>query len=137
MTAPLLDGNVLVALCLAGHLQHVRVARWFADSVDSFATCSVTQGTLVRMHMRFAEDGSAAAAWRTLRAVTDLERHVYWSHDLSYVDVPHKHLQGPKQVTDAWLAELARRQGGRLATLDGGLQALHQDVAFVVPPLLS
>jgi predicted nucleic acid-binding protein len=42
-------------------------------------------------------------------------------------------LQGSNQVTDAWLAELARRRKGRLATLDSALAALHSDVAFLLP----
>jgi hypothetical protein len=44
-------------------------------------------------------------------------------------------LQGPKQVTDAWLAELARRNGGLLATLDGALAATHPDVAELIAPI--
>jgi hypothetical protein len=36
---------------------------------------------------------------------------------------------GHRQVTDAYLAALARRRQGRLATLDKGLAALHPDVA--------
>ncbi|MFP4283065.1 MAG: hypothetical protein ACLFU2_10615 [Opitutales bacterium] len=41
-------------------------------------------------------------------------------------------MNGRRQVTDAWLAELARREGGRLATLHAGLAALHADVAELV-----
>ena len=36
---------------------------------------------------------------------------------------------GHRQVTDAYLAELARRHRGRLVTLDAGLAAVHPDVA--------
>jgi predicted nucleic acid-binding protein len=41
-------------------------------------------------------------------------------------------LQGPSQATDAWLAELARRRKGKLATFDQALVALHRDVAVLV-----
>ncbi len=132
MTARLLDGNALVALCLDGHEHHRVVLAWLERHDDPFATCSVTQGTLLRMHMRFAEDGSAAAAWATLVALCASPRHELWLADHSYLEVDHRLLQGPKQVTDAWLAELARRRGGRLATLDGALAALHGDVAEVI-----
>jgi len=129
----LLDGNVLVALCLVGHAHHHRVRRWFTTSCETFATCSVTQGTLLRMHMRFAVETSAAAAWRTLDRITSHAKHVYWAQDLPYSEVPHRHLQGSKQVTDAWLAELSRRCDGRLVTLDAALASLHSDVATTVP----
>jgi predicted nucleic acid-binding protein len=40
---------------------------------------------------------------------------------------------GHRQVTDAYLAALARQRGGRLATFDAGLAQLHPDVAQLVP----
>jgi uncharacterized protein len=61
----LLDGNVLAALAIDTHEHHARAQGWFA-SVTRFATCAVTQGTLLRVHMLLAEDRTAAAAWRTL-----------------------------------------------------------------------
>ncbi|GLY63497.1 hypothetical protein [Amycolatopsis taiwanensis] len=36
---------------------------------------------------------------------------------------------GHRQVTDAYLAQLARAHGGRLATFDPGLATLHTDIA--------
>lgn len=132
MTTRLLDGNVLVALCLDGHEHHRLVRSWFQSGTFGIATCSVTQGTLLRLHMRFADDPGAAAAWRTLERLAASPRHQLWLADHSYLDVPHRALHGPKQVTDAWLAELARRQGGTLATLDGALAALHRDVAELI-----
>ncbi len=130
----LLDANVLVALCLDSHVHHRRVHAWFPTlKRDSFATCPFTQGTLLRLHMRTAVDPSAAAAWRALRDVSAHPKHEWWGDALSFIDVPHRHLQGSAQVTDAWLAELARRRRGRLATLDSGLAAQHPDVAEVLP----
>ena len=130
----LLDGNVLVALQLDSHVHHDRVHRWF-DSLkrDRFATCVITQGTLLRVHMKTATDNSAIGAWQVLKAVTGHPKHEWWGHELSFLDVPHRHLQGSRQVTDAWLAELARRRKGRLATLDSALAGLHADVAVLLP----
>jgi uncharacterized protein len=135
VTTWLLDGNALVALCLTGHEHHERVTAWFERRDDAFATCSVTQGTLLRMHMRFGLDSTAAAAWQTLARICEHPRHVYWATDLGYLDVPHRSLLGSKQVTDAWLAELTRRSCGQLATLDVALATLHSDVATMVHPL--
>jgi uncharacterized protein len=125
----LLDGNVLVALTIDSHLHHEAASVWFHAKRRRFATCAVTQGTLLRVHMALAQDRSAAAAWATLTAITALRNHEFWGDALSYVDVPHRHLQGAKQVTDAFLAQLARMRGGRLATLDSPLASLHPDVA--------
>ena len=70
---------------------------------------------------------TAAALTRQVR------KHEWWGDSLSFLYVPHRHLQGSTQITDAWLAELARRRKGRLATLDSGLAALHSDVAVLLP----
>ena len=130
----LLDGNVLVALRMDSHVHHDRVHRWFATlKRDRFATCVITQGTLLRLHMKTANDGSAAAAWQALRDVAAHPKHEWWGNELSFLNVPHRHLQGSTQATDAWLAELARQRRGRLATLASGLAALHADVAFLLP----
>ncbi|HET9711362.1 MAG TPA: VapC toxin family PIN domain ribonuclease, partial [Pyrinomonadaceae bacterium] len=59
--------------------------------------------------------------------------HVFWNDGFSYREVEFDNLVGSKQVTDAWLAELARRYRAQLATLDTGLVALHPDVAFLIP----
>ena len=101
-------GNVLAALLLRTHVHHERAHRWFVGlKKDRFATCPVTQGTLLRVHMRLSVEGSAAAAWEALRAVSAHPLHEWWDGPLDYLDVPHRNLQGHKQVTDAWLAELA------------------------------
>jgi len=128
----LLDGNVLVAMTIDSHLHHSRARAWWKARRRAIATCASTQGTLLRVHMALAEDRSAAAAWATLSAICALPGHEFWDDSLSYVDVHHRHLQGPRQVTDAWLAELARQRGGRLATLDAGLATLHADVAELI-----
>jgi toxin-antitoxin system PIN domain toxin len=130
----LLDGNLLVALRIDTHVSHAAAQRWFTGHHrDRFATCPVTQGTLLRVHMRLALDGSVDAAWEALREISEHPRHEFWADNFSYLDVPHRLLQGPSQITDAWLAELARRRKGKLATLDQALVALHRDVAVLVP----
>ena len=129
----LLDGNVLVALVIDSHVHHDRAHRWF-DTLkqDRFATCTLTQGTLLRVHMQSAADRGAAAAWRALQGVAAHPQHDWWDDSLDFLEVPHRHLQGSAQVTDAWLAELARRRHGSLATLDSALAALHADVAVLL-----
>ena len=135
----LLDGNVLISFALKFHPNHDRCARWFELAMGegmSFATCSVTEGTLLRMHMRLTDGSSATSAWAALESVVALPGHEFWQDDFSYREVCHDHLQGYKQVIDAWLVELARRRKGKLVTLDAALATLHPDVVELVPVVL-
>ena len=114
----LLDGNVLVALAIDTHEFHERVQRWFDSQSEPFATCAITEGTPLRIHMQLAEDRSAAAAWSVLEAINTMPDHVFWNDGFSYREVALVAVTRSKQVTDAWLAELARRHEAQLATLD-------------------
>ncbi|MBI2376030.1 MAG: VapC toxin family PIN domain ribonuclease [Deltaproteobacteria bacterium] len=125
----LLDGNVLVALAIDTHAHHQKAHAWFASlGKDRFATCSVTEGTLLRMHMMFAGNRTAAAAWQALERIREHPKHVFWEGGFSYAGVRHDRIAGHRQVTDAWLAELARKRRGRMATFDGALASLHPEV---------
>jgi len=68
-----------------------------------------------------------------LSAITALPEHVFWPDDIPFQQVAMAGVIGHRQVTDAYLAQLARENGGRLATFDGGLAALHRDVANLIP----
>ncbi len=129
----LLDGNVLTALAISSHVHHDRAMTWFYAQPRGFATCSVTEGTLLRVHMMAAADTSAAAAWNTLALLKQMKGHRFWREGFSYEEVMNRHIQGHRQVTDAWLAELARKRQGRLATLDRGLAQTHGDVSDWIP----
>lgn len=128
----LLDGNLLVALADAAHVHHDPASAWFAAGAAPFATCPITQGTLLRMLLQFKAVADAAAAVDFLRSFIRHPRHLFWPDDLSYADIAWKGVLGQRQVTDAYLAALARARGGRLATLDRGPAALHADVADLV-----
>ena len=129
----LLDGNVLVAMVIDTHVFHERVRRWFDGLAEPFATCAVTEGTLLRVHMKLAADASAAAAWAVLAAIHAMPDHVFWSEGFSYTEFIPDGLTASAHVTDAWLAELARRRHGKLATLDTALVTRHADVGVLVP----
>lgn len=131
----LLDGNVLIAMSLPNHSQHDRVHGWLSrlDANDQIATCPVTEGTLLRIHMRYATDTSAEAAWATLEAIHVHPRHVLWETNFSYTQISCERLTKQAQLTDAWLAELARRHDGRVATMDAEFSILHHDVVTLLP----
>jgi toxin-antitoxin system PIN domain toxin len=122
----LLDGNVLVAIAVADHVHHAPVSGWYASSGGPIATCPITEGTLVRFLLRAGFD--APSALGVLRAITVVERHRFWPDDVALASVSMRGVIGHRQVTDAYLAGLARRHGGRVLTLDRGFAALHGDV---------
>ena len=130
MTA-LLDANVLIALVVADHVHHDAAEAWLANSEGSFATCPITEGSLVRLLIRDGEKADLAVS--LVREISASPRHEFWPDDLSYSEVPMAGIVGHRQVTDAYLAALARARSGRLATLDAGLAALHADITDLVP----
>ncbi|MEK6232732.1 MAG: PIN domain-containing protein [Luteolibacter sp.] len=128
----LLDGNILIAMAIDDHPFRARCMRWF-ETIEKFATCSVTEGTLLRMHTMHAADSSIEAAWETLGTYHAHPKHTFWPDNLSYTEISPTRLTGHKQVTDAWLAELAKRKGGKLATLDEPLSALWPESTLLIP----
>lgn len=127
----LLDANVLIALVVADHVHHSAAETWLTNSAEPFATCPSTQGSLVRLLIR--EGQLAHTAQAILVALAQDERHEFWPDDLSYGDVPLTGVIGHRQVTDAYLAHLARNHGGRIVTFDQGLAKAHPDIAELVP----
>lgn len=122
---------MLIALALTGHMHHDAAEAWLASSDEPFATCPITEGSLVRHVLRQGSNGVAAQA--ILAALRDDQRHRFWPDDLSYGEVPLRDLRGHAQVTDAYLVALARRHGARLATFDGGLARLHPAAVELIP----
>ena len=130
----LLDGNVLLALAVRAHEMHEPAHRWFAKA-GRFATCPLTQGTLLRLHGRVSGQGSLTVAWRTLESFVTHPQHTFWPADVSYFGIDHARLQGGAQVTDAYLAALARHHGGKVATFDKAFSLLHPDVVVKIEAL--
>lgn len=127
----LLDANVLVALLVDDHVHHAAAENWFTGLSGNFATCPVTQGSLMRLLIR--EGQPASAARNLLSGLSAHPRHEFWPDDVQYADVPTQGIVGHRQVTGAYLAQLARVHGGRLATFDQATAKLHHDVADLVP----
>ena len=126
----LLDANLLIALATPDHSAHTRAVRWFR-STPRFATCPITQGALIRFHLRLAVEPSMAKAKQLLTRISALPSHEFWNDDLDYSHLPDKGIIGHNQVTDAYLVALAAAHGGLLATMDEALAAIHPH-AFLV-----
>ena len=127
----LLDANVLIALLVDDHIHHAAAESWFVGIAGNFATCPITQGSLVRLLIR--EGQPAATAQAVLNETTADPRHEFWPNDVGYADVRFQGIIGHRQVTDAYLAQLARARGSRLATFDRAMAELHNDVVDLVP----
>jgi toxin-antitoxin system PIN domain toxin len=120
----LLDANVLIALATPDHSAHTRAASWFR-SCPAFATCPITQGALIRFFMRWAELPNIGHAKRLLGEICALPKHRFWPDNIAYLTLPEKGVTGHRQVTDVYLVRLAEEHGGRLATMDEALAAVH------------
>lgn len=128
----LLDGNVLVALTTPEHVHHEAAHRWLGrQRSPRLATCPITQGTLLRVTLRAG--GSVHQALNVLAGLAASPTHEFWPDHLTFLDVPLDGVVGHRQVTDAYLADLARAHQATLATFDRGLSLLHPDTVELVP----
>ena len=130
MTAALADGNVLIALVVEDHVHHHLARAWFDGHDEELATCPITQGTLLRFLIR--EGIGALEAFGALAQLQSLPQHVFWADEIGFDATTLGGVIGHRQVTDVYLAALARHFGGRLATLDRGLAALHPQTALLI-----
>ena len=98
----LLDVNALIALLVDDHVHHVAAENSFAGTSGNFATCPITQGSLMRLLIR--EGQSAATAQAVLAGASGDARHKFSPDDVRYADVPiqgiiatvsHRRLPGP------------------------------------------
>ena len=128
----LLDANVLIAVTVTDHVHHDVAESWLAELSEPFATCPMTQGALVRFLLR--SGATTPDAMDVVRALCDAGTHQFWPDQVRYDEIDMRGVVGHRQVTDAYLAGLARHRGGQLATLDRALAVLHDDVALLLDP---
>ena len=110
---------------------------WFRKGYR-FATCPITQGALVRFHLRAGVEATAESARLLLERISSLPRHEFWPDDATYLDLPTAGITGHRQVTDAYLVMLATKHGGSLATMDDALASAHAGITLLerVPSVL-
>jgi uncharacterized protein len=145
--AGLLDVNALIALLWEEHPFHKSCAAWFSSAQKSgWATCALTQTGFVRLVCNpsfTSRPPSVHAAIALLNAATEsTSAHHFWSDDppLSEIANLWKPPLGHKQVTDAYLLNLAARHKGALVTFDqriralAGMGALGADALILLKP---
>jgi toxin-antitoxin system PIN domain toxin len=117
----LLDVNLLLALIWQSH-EHNEIARNWLKTVGSFATCPISQLGFGRIssHPSLGYGMSPDEAFTMLRRFLADPRHIFIPDNLSAEDriVRTDLMLGPNQVTDLYLAALARQHDVSLATLD-------------------
>ena len=119
----LLDTNLLIALTWPNHTEYRKARQWFR-TLDTFATCPLTQLGFCRIstHLKYA--ASPEDALVAIHAWIGRSNHEFWPDDLQ-IDSPRMpKIRGHQQFTDAYLLALASKYGGKLATLDAGLRSL-------------
>jgi toxin-antitoxin system PIN domain toxin len=125
--AALLDVNVLLALAWPSHQHHSQAHSWFAANAnDGWATCAVTQLGFIRISSNPAFTEYAVSprnAAGLLKSWTRHSSHQFMQSPPACVEAIYANALGHRQVTDAWLIEVARQNNGRLVTLDSRMGA--------------
>ena len=119
----LLDVNILIALAWDDHVSHPAAHNWFVKNVQTgFATCHVTQSGFVRVSLSIYSTRSgltAPQAITMLDKLTSHTKHSFWEDGaVETRSNIWKTVRGHKQVTDANLFLIAKRNQGALATFD-------------------
>ena len=117
----LLDGNVLVALVSHEHVHHAAAQRWFAASSCPFATCPITQGTLLRLLLRVGEVAPQIAV-EVLSRLAAHARHRFWPDTSNYEQISWRGVLGHRQVIDGLsrrAGAASRRQAGQSRLITG------------------
>ena len=123
----LADANVLLALHALGHPFHSRAAQWF-EACESFATTPMTEAGMVRLLMRAdVMEGKPLLSSDALAMLGILKQQPHFAFwpDGEQVDRSRfaYAFQGPGQVTDLHLLDLAAAHGGVLVTFDAKIYA--------------
>lgn len=127
----LLDVNALVALGLAHHEFHDRVAAWVRTAPrPTLATCAITELGFVRVLAQAPAYGLTVAQARALLLAMKKAKVFEFAflpddHDISQLPA---WVKAPKQITDGHLVKLAAAYEASLATLDERIPG-----AYLVP----
>jgi toxin-antitoxin system PIN domain toxin len=111
----LLDVNALVALVWDSHVHHAAMRAWFTTS----GFVRVSSNPIV-----LPSAIGVAEARRVLSALRARPDHRFLTDDVSISDRDVPSIAGYRQVTDAHLLTLARRNRMRLVTFDASIFAM-------------
>jgi toxin-antitoxin system PIN domain toxin len=123
MKAALLDVNVLLALAWPNHQHHSEAHDWFsAQARHGWASCALTQLAFIRLSANPAYTPAAVSPQQAATLLDELlqhRHHRFWPSPPAAKPKLYVNALGHQQITDAYLADVARHQKGRLVTFDG------------------
>lgn len=138
MKAALLDVNVLLALAWPNHQHHSAAHDWFgAQARHGWASCALTELAFIRLSANPAYTPSAVSPQEAAGLLEQLLRHRhhrFWSSPPAAEAKLFSFSLGHEQVTDAYLASVARHEKGRLVTFDPRSVPHGPDVVEVISP---
>ena len=140
MKISLLDTNLLLALAWPNHQFHAQAHQWFASNAKrGWATCAFTQLGFIRLSSNPAYSSEAVSpqdAAALLRQWTKHKAHYFCNSPAADSPTIYSRALGHQQVNDAWLVEVARKNKGKLVTLDTRLAA-HASEKDLVEVIIS
>lgn len=114
----LLDVSLLLACGWSSHAKHAAARAWL-ERQSAFTTSPLAELGFIRVSMTPGYRATFADAQTALADITSRKQARWVSADLPAAKLPP--LASHTHVTDAYLVELARAQGLKLATLDDEL----------------
>jgi uncharacterized protein len=131
MIVRLLDVNVLISLLDSAHIHHTPAVAWFRSvaAMEGWATSPSTENGFIRIVSNISYPNLRLTPAVAAASLTQFKsgfpgKYHFWPDGISLADPAIFDLEvltGSRQITDAYLAGLAFRNGGRLTTLDGGV----------------
>jgi toxin-antitoxin system PIN domain toxin len=128
--------NVLLALAWPNHQHHSEAHQWFGNhSRHGWASCAFTQISFIRLSANPAYTPTAVSPEEAAALLEELLRH---KHHRFWPSPPAAHPKiyaralGHQQITDAYLANVARHQKGRFITFDSRSLPHAPDVVEVI-----
>ena len=128
----LLDVNVLLAWLWPAHEAHKAASSWMNNHrQEPWATCPITEMGFLRIVTTHSFSPHAPAwseAIGILRKHTEGSlKHCFWQDSLTSAELDMrlgKLINGPSQITDAYLLALAIQNDGRMVTFDYRMETL-------------
>jgi toxin-antitoxin system PIN domain toxin len=126
----LLDVNVLVALAWPNHQFNPAARRRFVSSEERWATCAITQLGFIRL----SSNPSAVTPAKTprqaaglLASIIDDPLHSFLGEMLPPAVGSFDNVLGARQVTDAYLLQIARAYDAVFVTFDRRMRSVAAD----------
>jgi hypothetical protein len=136
----LADVNVLLALAWPNHQFHDLAVARFSDPRQAWATCAITELGFIRLSSNPAVglgSKTPAEAAAILESMTGDRAHRYFDTLASpATSTPWNTLLGHRQVTDAYLLQIAKRHRAVLLTFDARLSALGGEYVELLSPTI-